>query len=104
MTKRTFFLLMALIIVLILVLAVCSEERVTEPNDVDDAAISMADFKQIDGEESLVYSIETRCVYYMFSTCEWVGNIGYGYGYMAPYISENGKFCRYIGDEIVEIP
>ena len=26
-----------------------------------------------------------------------------GYGYMAPYISENGKYCKYINDEIVEI-
>ena len=28
---------------------------------------------------------------------------GYSYTYFAPYISENGKFCRYINGKIVEI-
>jgi len=101
MMKRTWFLLVALIMVL--TLAGCGDLS-TESNDVDNAAISMAGFKQIDGEDALVYSIDTRCVYYMFSTSERIDRGGYGYAYMAPYISENGKFCRYINDEIVEIP
>ena len=39
----------------------------------------------------------------MFSTSECKGYDGYGYSYFAPYISENGKFCRYINGKIVEI-
>ena len=46
---------------------------------------------------------DTRVVYYMFSTYETAGYSGYGYSYFAPYISENGRFCRYIKGEIVEI-
>ena len=60
-------------------------------------------FKMIDGKDYLAYSLDTHVVYYMFSTAETVGNLGYGYSYFAPYISENGNFCRYINDEIVEI-
>ena len=98
MMKRTIFLLVALIMVL--TLAGCGG---TVSNSADESALEMAGFKQIDGEESLVYSVETRCVYYMFSTRKVNGRQGYGYGYMAPYISENGKYCKYINDEIVEI-
>ena len=47
--------------------------------------------------------VDTRVVYYMFSTSSEAGYAGYGYAYFAPYISENGNFCRYLNDEIVEI-
>jgi hypothetical protein len=40
-------------------------------------------------------------MYYLISTS--ITGLEEGYGYMAPYISENGKYCKYIGDEIVEI-
>lgn len=75
----------------------------TSSNSVDSSAISSASFKTIDGKETLVYSTETRVVYYMFSTSKAVADRGFGYSYFAPYISENGKFCRYINDKIVEI-
>lgn len=72
-------------------------------NSVDSSAMSSAGFKTIDGKDAMVYSAETRVVYYMFSTSDCKGYDGYGYSYFAPYISENGKFCRYIDDKIVEI-
>lgn len=97
--KKRIILLVAVVALLVMSLTACGPSA----NQADDAAMEMADFKPIEGSEYLAYSIHTRAVYYMFSTSETVGNIGYGYSYFAPYISENGRFCRYINDEIVEI-
>lgn len=69
-------------------------------NPKDNAALEMANFKSIDEERHLVYDKDTKVVYYMFSTFE---PGGYSYSYFAPYISENGRNCRYIEGEIVEI-
>lgn len=45
----------------------------------------------IDGENDLYYYSTTHIVYVVFNECA-----GYsGYGYMAPYYSENGKLCVY---------
>lgn len=49
----------------------------------------------------LSYDIDTRMIYYYFKD-----RAGYkGYGYMSPYISENGNFCRYDVNErkIIEV-
>lgn len=99
MRKRTLILLV-LVALLTCTLTACGS---TSAADVDNAALEMGNFKTIDINESLVYNLDTRVVYYMFGTCKIVGNAGSGYSYFAPYISENGKFCRYINDEIVEI-
>ncbi len=40
---------------------------------------------------NLVYDTETKVIYYLFEDC------------MSPLISENGRFCRWFGGEIVEI-
>ena len=40
----------------------------------------------------LVYDIETKIVYYLLAE-----------GSMSPYLSENGKYCRFIDNQIVEI-
>ena len=98
MKKRTFILLV-IGALLMCSLTACS----TTSNASDDAAAEMSNFKAIEGKEYLAYSIDTRVVYYMFSTSSDLGNTGYGYAYFAPYISENGNFCRYINDEVVEI-
>ena len=45
----------------------------------------------IEGEDDLYYYSTTHVVYIVFNEC--AGNIGYGY--MAPYYSENGKLCIY---------
>lgn len=98
MKKRAFSLLLV-VALLLCSLSACS----TSSNPSDDAANHMASFKVIEEKEYLAYSIDTRVVYYMFSTSSAAGYAGYGYTYFAPYISENGNFCRYINDEIVEI-
>ena len=99
MKKRTIILLVVLAILAICLLTGCA----TESNKPDTAAFNMSNFRAIEGKEYLSYSIDTRVVYYMFSTSNAVGYNGFGYSYFAPYISENGNFCRYINDEIVEI-
>lgn len=98
MTRRTIALVI-IIAVMCCILTACSPSS----NSVDSSAISYASFKAIEGKEALFYSTETRVVYYMFSTSNTIGYSGYGYSYFAPYISENGRFCRYINDIIVEI-
>ena len=97
MMKRTIFLLVALMMVLTLI--GCG----TVSNVLDGAAMEMANFERIDGAKSIYYHRRTNVMYYMFSTYEVAGEQGYGYSYFAPYISENGKYCRYVGGEIVEI-
>ena len=51
----------------------------------------------INGAErtNLVCDTETKIVYYQF----W----GRDDGYMSPYIGPNGKFCKLVANEIVEI-
>ena len=99
--KRRTIVLVIVAAIMCFMLTACDDGTFSNP--VDSSAISSASFKTIDGKETLVYSTETRVVYYMFSTYEALGYRGYGYSYFAPYISENGKFCRYINDKIVEI-
>lgn len=54
---------------------------------------------EIDGTKDLYYYKKTKIVYIVFNECA-----GYdGYGYMSPYYSKNGKLCRYVDGEIVEI-
>ena len=98
MKKRAFILLVVLAVLMCSITA-CG----TVANSTDEAAAEMSNFKVIEGKEYLAYSLDTSVVYYMFSTGRAVGNAGYGYTYFAPYISENGNFCRYINNEIMEI-
>ena len=55
----------------------------------------------IDGENDLYYYSTTHIVYIVFNE----GNNYGGYGYMAPYYSENGKLCIYDvkAKEIIEL-
>ena len=55
----------------------------------------------IEGENDVYYYSTTHIVYVVFNECA-----GYsGYGYMAPYYSENGKLCVYDvkAKEIIEL-
>ena len=67
----------------------------------DSVMQDLTKFKVIEGRECLQYDPDTRVIYYLFSTC--VSGGYHSYSYMAPYISENGRYCRYVNDEIVEI-
>ncbi len=96
MKRRIISLVMALLIIsLAVVLTACSATT----NKADFTSGDISNFKNVEGEDFLVYDRDTKVVYYLFSTCS-----GYnGYGYLAPYIGENGNFCRYINGKIVEI-
>ncbi len=93
------------ILLLVAMLGVCilSGCGGTYSNSADKAANEAAQLVPIDGKNYLSYSEDTGVVYYMFSTTESYAHQGYGYTYFAPYISENGNFCRYVDGEIVEI-
>ena len=95
MKKRTIILLILVALTMCLLVG-CG----TTPNNPDTSATDMSNFRTIEGKDYLAYSIDTRVVYYMFSTNDVSGHAGYSY--FAPYLSENGNFCRYINDEIVE--
>lgn len=55
----------------------------------------------IEGENDLYYYSTTHIVYITFNECA----VNYGYGYMSPYYSKNGKLCTYDTNtkQIVEI-
>ena len=77
--KRKIVLLLTAVALMSCMLTACDGE--TEANSADSTAMSLGDFKPIDD------TVER----------------GYGYSYFAPYISENGCFCRYVDDMIIEI-
>lgn len=57
----------------------------------------------------LVYDATTKVVYFKFSEILLVSKSKHHEeydtkaGYMSPYISENGKYCRFIDNQIIEI-
>ena len=51
----------------------------------------------------LAFDSQTKVVYHMFKKCHSYLDPSWCSGYMAPYISENGKYCRFIDNQIVEI-
>lgn len=55
----------------------------------------------IEGENDLYYYSSTHVVYIVFNEIEGHS----GYGYMAPYYSENGKLCIYDAEakKIIEL-
>ena len=57
----------------------------------------------LEGKNYLAYDRETKVVYYWFATTIWYGQSRSNNVYFSPYISENGRFCRYVNGEIVEI-
>lgn len=84
------------IIALVLLCAImsgCSTMSGTQTNS------SNSLIKSIPDSESLSYRTDTKVIYIIFH--ESMGY--YGYGYMAPYISENGNYCKYIDGKIIEI-
>lgn len=71
----------------------------------DTGAMEKGNFLPVPEMEGVVYSKETKVMYYMISTSEASGQLGYGYGYFGPYINENGKYCRYMnGVEEIDAP
>ena len=76
-------------------LAGCTTQEGPKNYDIHSHLIS------IEGENDLYYYSTTHIVYIVFNEYRNYG----GYGYMAPYYSENGKLCIYDAEkkEIVEL-
>ena len=100
MKKRTILMIVCAILMCSSLTACDSDASIyfTDP-PVNGEALELSNFKTVDGKDYLVYDDDTRVVYYMIFTARAYS----GYGYLAPYISENGNYCRYVDDEIVEI-
>lgn len=103
MKKRIISLVMAMFIIVLAVTLTACGSRNPESNTTEYTLSDISSFKNIEGKDTLFYDKDTRVVYYLFSTHESYDRGGFGYGYMAPYISENGYFCKYIDGKIVEI-
>ena len=102
--KKRYFVLMVFTIFLLFLLSGCSKS-VSQNED----ALEASNFKTIEeaeivsGSNYLAYDQETKVVYYWFATKIWYGKSYSNNVYFAPYISENGRFCRYVDGKIVEI-
>ena len=92
--KRSAICLLVVSLLLICILTACS------PLDEDKISKGVnTNFSKIEGRDLLYYDLNTKVVYYLFQTFS-----GYqGYGYLAPYIDENGSYCRYLDGKIVGI-
>ena len=100
--KKRLILLILCAILSICLLSACDEEEYTVDSLLTNTYTpdSIPGFERISDEDLLFYDMKTEVVYYVFLN----SRNGYkGYGFMAPYISENGNYCRYIDDKIVEI-
>lgn len=95
--KRRIVLLLVCCMLMCGVLTGCHETTASENN----AAMQIANFKAVPEMEGVVYSVETRVMFYMISTHD--PDAYYGYGYFGPYINENGRYCRYVDGKVVEI-
>lgn len=80
-----------LLLVLCLCLNGCGTEYGFHADDVG--------FDECGDYDGLYYNINTKIIYYIFNDGD-----GYkGFGYMAPYISEHGYFCKWDDNQIIEI-
>lgn len=91
---------LALILLLAMMMMCCGCDNSTIATKLSSCSEIDVRFTRIAGYDLLVYDNETQIVYYLFSITP--GN-QLGFGYMSPYISENGNFCRYSDGQIVEI-
>ena len=58
-----------------------------------------SNFVSVEGSKDLYYYSDTGIIYVIFNEAS-----GYqGYGYAAPYYSENGNLCKYIDGQIIEL-
>ena len=85
--KKRIILILALLVVLLVTLTGCEESGYTYNQLIQ----IKHGFTPIDEETGLAFANTTKVVYYIFGE------------HMAPYISINGNFCRYIDSQIVEI-
>ena len=105
MKKRRFIsLVMAMFIIILAVTLTACGDAPHELRSPESISSSISNLEVIDGEDILFYDKNTKVVYYLFSTdLARTSTNARGFGFMSPYISENGNYCRYIDGKIVEI-
>lgn len=102
--KKRIFISVVIAILLSISLVACSDSA-----KQNEDALEVSNFQPIEeaefveGKNYLAYDSESKVVYYWFATTIWYGDSRSNNVYFAPYISENGRFCRYVDGEIVEI-
>ena len=87
-------------IIIVASIMVTHNKNIHEDTTITKNAISQ--FERID-DSYLVYDKDTHVVYIMVSEINGALSYGVGYGYLSPYISSNGKYCRYVDRTIFEI-
>lgn len=93
---------MFVLLIITATLSGCGDKSNAEENMYDNSeniAKLIDDVEVI--EDSLVYYKDTKVVYIMITLDSDYDDETVSY--FAPYISENGKYCRYIDGNIVEI-
>lgn len=98
--KKRILILLLVAMLSVCVLSGCGDGEISYAEGADKTARELGGFKQIDDKDFLAYDKDTKVIYYMFVSR---GINGYSYTYFAPYISENGNFCKYVDGEFVEI-
>lgn len=106
MSKRALTVTVAILVaIIILILLMYPTIYRSSLNDVEriEVALLKSDFEPIEDDFSLAYNKTTKIIYYFFGTYEPLNERAGWMSFMAPYISENGYFCKYVNDTIVEV-
>lgn len=77
-----------------------ASHNVARRSTIDTGTLSQYDLIQIDNSD-LYYHKDTKIVYMVVLIRD--GVFGEGYTLMNEYYSENGKLCRYVDDQMIEI-
>lgn len=81
--------LIGLLIVMLFTMVGCGQ------SDENSKYVQDTNTKLVNISGILSYDIDTKIVYYYFKDDSGIGNCSVGYGFMSPYLSEDGRFCRY---------
>ena len=85
---------------------ITSDETTTSEEETIDYS-KHSNLIKIEGSKDLYYYSDTKIVYIAFDAHTYsfyIGDLaGHGYGFMSPYYSDNGKLCKYIDGDIVEV-
>ena len=96
------FLLVVILILLIPFTSGCSYSNEL-PNTENTTKIFGTRFQRIEGRDDLVFDIDTKNVFYLFSIDSDVGSqIGLGRGFFGEYIGNYGYPCKYVDGKIIE--
>ena len=98
----TSFCLFILLILTILLYPMINNSMIGDIAHVQ-IALEKSNFSPIEEYPYLAYSNDTHVVYYIFGTYEPLNERAGWTTYMAPYINENGHYCKYVDDKFVEI-